>query len=75
MSYTTKTHSVFAQNIFLKMAVVKVADCKADSAEFANSGRLLEVLQRYASQKDTKLRLRDWPTSLSLLILPVSLDF
>ena len=36
----------FSLNIFLKIAVIKVADdCIADSAEFANFGQFLEVLQ------------------------------
>ena len=39
----TKTDSVIAPNIFLKIANVKVADdCKADSSEFVNFGRFFE---------------------------------
>ena len=69
----TKTDSVIAPNIFLKIAIVKVADdYKADSAEFVNFGRFATEV---CVSKNIKLRLRDKPTNLPLLILSVAFDF
>ena len=55
------------------MTIVKVADdYKADSAEFVNFGRFATEV---CVSKNIKLRLRDKPTSIPLLILSVAPDF